>query len=97
MAPKRYRPAKEGDAGTSKSSDKEELVKARATKRAERVKARYEEAEKHKEIVRGVVSASVSRRKTYRNVHIAGKRVLSQRGISKGYRKIRSGDEDSRP
>lgn len=52
MAPKRYQPPKAGDAGTSKASDKEELVKARAIKRAERVKARYEEAEKHKEVVR---------------------------------------------
>ena len=52
MAPKRYQSAKSGDTGTSKTSDKEELVKARAIKRIERVKARFEEAEKHKEVVR---------------------------------------------
>ena len=61
MAPKRrYQPVKAGDTGTSQTSDKEELVKARATKRAERVKARYEEAEKHKEAVRIIVFASIS-------------------------------------
>ena len=65
MAPKRYRPAKEVEApGASKASDKEELVQARATKRAERVKARYEEAEKHKEIVRGIVLLCFTSRKT---------------------------------
>ena len=56
MAPKRYRTTMEREVpDTSKASDKEELVQARATKRAERVKARYEEAEKHKEIVCGIV------------------------------------------
>ena len=65
MAPKRYRPAKEVEApGAGKASDKEELVQARATKRAERVKARYEEAEKHKEIVRGIVLLCFTSRKT---------------------------------
>ncbi|KAF8268653.1 hypothetical protein EI94DRAFT_1727155 [Lactarius quietus] len=50
MAPKRYQTAKAEDTCISQTSDKDELVKARAIKRAERVKARYEEAEKHKEI-----------------------------------------------
>ena len=34
----------------------------RALKRAERVKARHVEAEKHKEVVRSIASSSVSRR-----------------------------------
>ncbi|KAH9059441.1 hypothetical protein EDB83DRAFT_2552313 [Lactarius deliciosus] len=51
MAPKRYLPSKSGMTSTSsKTSDKEELLNARALKRAERVKARYEEAEKRKDI-----------------------------------------------
>ncbi|KAH8977998.1 hypothetical protein EDB86DRAFT_991424 [Lactarius hatsudake] len=50
MAPKRYLPSKSGITSTSsKTSDKEELLNARALKRAERVKVRYEEAEKRKE------------------------------------------------
>jgi hypothetical protein len=61
MAPKRrHQPVKAGDTSTSQTSDKEELVKARATKRAERVKAKYEEAEKHKELVRIIASALVA-------------------------------------
>lgn len=51
MAPKRYLPSKSGITSTSsKTPDKEELLNARALKRAERVKVRYEEAEKLKEV-----------------------------------------------
>ncbi|KAH8979476.1 hypothetical protein EDB92DRAFT_1955083 [Lactarius akahatsu] len=60
MAPKRYQPPKAGIISTSsKTSDKEELLKARALKRTERVKARCEEAEKHKEVARRIASPSV--------------------------------------
>src|SRR6266404_922150 len=53
MARKRYQPPKTGGMSTdSKTSEKEELVKARALKRAERVEARRVDAEKHKEFVR---------------------------------------------
>jgi hypothetical protein len=53
MAPDCKQKAKSGGTGsTSKPSDKEELVKERALKRAEGVEARRVEAEKRKEAVR---------------------------------------------
>jgi hypothetical protein len=83
MAPKRYQPANAGSTSTSnKTSDTEELLNARALKRAERVKARFEEAEKHKEVVRSIPSSSVSRRanKSHRNSHVCRETPTFARG-----------------
>ena len=54
MTPKHNQKQKAKSGGTSspKTSEKEELVQARAVKRAERVEARRVQAEKRKEAVR---------------------------------------------
>lgn len=51
MAPKHQKKAKSSVVSSTKTSDKEELLQARAVKRAERVEARRVHAEKHKEDV----------------------------------------------
>ena len=52
MAPKHEQNAKSGGMSSTKTSEKEELVQARAVKRAERVEARRVQAEERKEAVR---------------------------------------------
>jgi hypothetical protein len=52
MAPKREQKAKSGGTSSTKTSEKDELVQARAVKRAERVVARLAQAEERKEAVR---------------------------------------------
>jgi hypothetical protein len=52
MAPKREQKAKSGGMSSTKTSEKEELVQARAVERAERVEARRVQAEERKEAVR---------------------------------------------
>jgi hypothetical protein len=52
MAPKHEQKAKSGGMSSTKTSEKEELVQARAVKRAELVEARRVHAEEHKEAVR---------------------------------------------
>jgi hypothetical protein len=51
MPSKRQQKAKSVDVSFTKTSEKEELLQARAVKRAERVEARRIHAEKHKEDV----------------------------------------------
>jgi hypothetical protein len=52
MAPKDEQKAKSGGMSSTKTSEKEELVQARAVKRAERVGTRLVQAEERKEAVR---------------------------------------------
>lgn len=52
MAPKREQKAKSGGTSSTKTSEKDEVVQARAVKRAERVVARLAQAEERKEAVR---------------------------------------------
>jgi hypothetical protein len=52
MDPKHEQKAKSGGMSSTKSPEKEELVQARAVKRAERVEARHVQAEERKEAVR---------------------------------------------
>ena len=59
-----------GTSSTKTPSDMEELAKARALKRAERVEARCIEAEKRKEAVRLHVPPSSARRCARRTHHL---------------------------
>jgi hypothetical protein len=52
MAPKHEQKATSGGMSSTKTSEKDELVQARAVKRAERVGARRVQAEERKEAVR---------------------------------------------
>ena len=52
MAPNYEQKVKSGGINSTKTSEKEELVQARAAKRAERVEARRVQAEERKEAVR---------------------------------------------
>jgi hypothetical protein len=51
MAPKHQQKAKSGGTDSTKTSEKEELVQARAVKRAERAEVRRVQAEERKEAV----------------------------------------------
>ncbi len=52
MAPKHQQNAKSDGTSSTRTSEKEELMQARAVKRAERVEARRVQAEERKEAVR---------------------------------------------
>ena len=99
MAPKRHPPANVRNMSSNDhTSDKEMLLNARALKRAERVKARHVEAEKHKEVVRNIASPSVHFVQTNltENSHRTGKHPFSRGGVPKGHRGVRSRNQDSR-